>query len=82
MSSNSSVFFSLIVPVFKKDKHIEHTLSSILNQNFKNYEIIIVDDGSYDNTENILKKYKDNKNTIVLTYKKMNLYKYLGWSEW
>jgi glycosyltransferase involved in cell wall biosynthesis len=43
-------FFSVIIPLFNKDKYIENALLSILNQSFSDFEIIIVNDGSTDNS--------------------------------
>ncbi len=51
---------SIIIPSFNQGKYIEETLNSILNQNYSNYEIIIFDGGSTDNTLAILEKYKKN----------------------
>lgn len=44
------IFFSIIIPLYNKDKFIERTLKSIDNQTYKNYEIIIIDDKSIDNS--------------------------------
>ena len=49
---------SVIMPVYNCEKYIEETVRCILNQTYKNIELIIVDDGSTDNTANILKDYK------------------------
>lgn len=49
-------FFSVVVPVFNRSNLLAHTLSSILNQSYKNFEIIIVNDGSTDNTLNVLQQ--------------------------
>ena len=46
---------SIIIPTFNLEKKIEYCLESILNQSYKNYEIIIVDDGSTDNTCEVCK---------------------------
>ena len=51
---------SIIVPVYNAEKYIEKTLESIFAQSFKDYEIIVVDDGSTDNTPAILNYFKDN----------------------
>lgn len=49
---------SVIVPVYNSEKHIEKCINSILNQSYENIELIIVNDGSIDKTETIIKKYK------------------------
>ena len=49
---------SIITPVYNGEKYIEKCIESVLNQTYKNLEMIIVDDGSIDNSENIRKKYK------------------------
>ena len=52
---------SIIVPVYNGEKHIEKCIQSILNQENVNLEIIVVNDGSKDNTKKILEKYNDNE---------------------
>ena len=51
---------SIIVPVYNTQKYIEKCLNSLLNQTFKDVEIILVNDGSKDNSETIIKKYIEN----------------------
>lgn len=48
---------SVIVPVYNVEKYLERCLDSIINQTLKNVEIICVNDGSTDNSINILKEY-------------------------
>lgn len=60
---------SVIVPVYNGGKTIEHCIQSILNQTYKNIYIIVIDDGSTDNTEKILNKYKNNSKIIILKEK-------------
>lgn len=50
---------SVIVPVYNEEKNIERCVKSLLNQDFKDYEIIIINDGSKDNTLKILKQFKE-----------------------
>ena len=45
--------FSIIIPVYNIEKYIEKCMTSILNQTYKDYEIIIVDDGSTDETSKV-----------------------------
>ena len=45
---------SVIIPIYNAEKTIERLLISINSQSYKNYEIILVNDGSTDNTQNIL----------------------------
>ena len=52
-------FFSVIIPVFNKEKFIEATLKSVLNQIFIDFEILIIDDGSTDNSAKIIKRFDD-----------------------
>lgn len=55
---------SIIMPTYNKDKYLDLTLSGFCNQTYENFEIIIVNDGSYDNTEEIIKKYSKTINII------------------
>lgn len=57
--------FSIVIPVYNKEKYISRTLKSILNQTFFNFEIIIVDDGSTDNSIKILKNFDDKRIKVV-----------------
>jgi glycosyltransferase involved in cell wall biosynthesis len=52
---------SIIIPLFNKKLSIEKTIKSILSQTEQNFEIIIVDDGSTDDSINIVKKINDNR---------------------
>lgn len=50
---------SIIIPALNEEKYIEKTLKAVLNQSYKNFEIIVVDNGSTDRTSDIAKKYAD-----------------------
>jgi len=49
---------SVLTTVYNGEKFIEETIKSVLNQSFKDFEYIIVDDGSTDNTREIIRKYE------------------------
>lgn len=56
--------FSIVIPVFNRASLIESTLDSVYNQNWLDFEVIIVDDGSTDELSHILEKYVENKRVI------------------
>ena len=49
--------FSIIVPVYNVEEYIDECLSSIFNQSYKDFEVIVVDDGTKDNSMDIVNKY-------------------------
>lgn len=56
MLSNSCPLVSICIPAYNSVEYIEETINCLLNQTYQNIEIIVVDDGSKDGTEEILKK--------------------------
>lgn len=54
-------FFSIIIPVYNTEKYLQRCLDSVINQTFKDIEIIIVDDCSPQNCEEIVNHYKDDR---------------------
>ena len=56
---------SIIIPVYNCEKYITKCIESLLNQTFKDLEIIIVNDGSTDNSEKIIKNYKDPRIKLI-----------------
>jgi len=64
---------SVIIPVYNTEKYIEKCLNSIANQKMKDFEIIIVNDGSNDDSENIIKNWiENNRNVDIKYFKKEN----------
>ena len=60
---------SIIVPIYNAEKYLDKCLDSIINQTKKELEIILVNDGSTDQTEKIIEKYKDKR---IKYYKNKN----------
>jgi len=68
---NSKMKLSIIIPCYNVEKYVSKTIESVLRQDFDDYEIILIDDGSTDNTLQILHEYS-NKNRKVKVYSKTN----------
>lgn len=62
--------FSIIVPVYKVEKYLNQCVDSLLNQTYKNFEVILVDDGSPDNCPAICDEYALKDNRIKVIHKK------------
>jgi len=56
---------SVVMPVYNEGKYLDKSISSILNQTFKDFELIIVNDKSTDNSLKIIKSYKDKRIKLV-----------------
>ena len=57
---------SIIVPIYNVEKYLEKCIISLINQTYKNIEIILVNDGSPDNSLDICKKYQLKDERIVI----------------
>ena len=60
---------SVIIPVYNIEKHLEKCLDSVIGQTLKNIEIIVVDDGSTDNSPRIIDRYARTDSRIVAIHK-------------
>lgn len=60
---------SIIIPIYNVEDYIDRCLNSIINQSYKNIEIILVDDGSKDNCPKICDEYKKKYNNIKVVHK-------------
>lgn len=56
-NNNHKPIVSVIIPTYNRDKYLEKAIKSVLEQSYKDYELILIDDGSTDDTSKILKKY-------------------------
>ena len=60
---------SVLITVYNNEKYIEKCIQSLKSQSYKNWEAVIIDDGSNDNTPKILKKICRDKRFLVKTFK-------------
>lgn len=56
--------FSIVIPCYNAEKYIERCLESIMKQTYKNFEVIIINDGSTDRSLDIIEKYKEKNKCI------------------
>jgi glycosyltransferase involved in cell wall biosynthesis len=59
------MYFSIIIPLYNKEKYIERCINSILSQSYNNYEIIVVNDGSTDQSYDLVEHYSDSRISII-----------------
>ena len=58
-------FFSVVIPVYNKEKYIRRTLESVLKQTFTDFELILVLDPSTDKTEEVVRSFSDSRIVIL-----------------
>lgn len=56
---------SIVIPVYNSSKHLEECINSVINQTYKNLEIIIVNDKSTDNSLSIINSFKDKRIKVI-----------------
>ena len=69
MNNENRIKISVVIPLYNKQKTIVNTINSVLNQTFKNFEIIIIDDGSNDVSHEMVSRINDER---IKLYKKEN----------
>jgi len=58
---------SIVVPLYNKEGHIGKTLDSILDQTYKEFEVLVVDDGSTDASADVVRSYTDHRIQLIQT---------------
>lgn len=66
------MFFSVVIPVYNVENYLEECIQSVLNQTFRDFEIILIDDGSTDNSPVICDYYAKQYPDLINTYHKEN----------
>ena len=57
MEEKNYIKFSIIIPIFNAEKNLKRTVESVLNQTYKNFELILINDGSKDKSKEICEEY-------------------------
>ncbi|TDL78991.1 glycosyltransferase family 2 protein [Peribacillus frigoritolerans] len=69
---------TVLMPVYNGEKHLFEAIESILNQTYKEFELLIINDGSTDKSEDIIKKFKDSRIRYVVNDYNIGLIKTLN----
>ncbi len=69
-NDSNSIKISIIVPVYNVEKYLSECIDSLINQTYKNIEIILVDDGSTDKSGKICDEYAKKDSRIIVIHKK------------
>lgn len=70
----SNKLVSIIVPVYNVDRYLDECIKSILNKTYKNYELILIDDGSTDNSGSICDSYARCDERIKVLHQKTKVF--------
>ena len=62
---NNPPYFSVVIPLYNKERYIKRTLESVLDQTFTDFEILVVDDGSTDKSYEIIDSIKDPRIRLI-----------------
>ena len=60
------MLISIIIPIYNVEKYLNRCLDSVMKQSFQDIEIILVNDGSTDNSDNIIKSYLFDERIIYI----------------
>lgn len=67
---SEKIVISIVVPVFNVEKELDRCISSLLNQTYSQIEVILVDDGSWDNSSSMCDKYAESDDRVIVIHKK------------
>ena len=72
----NKTIISIIIPIYNVEKYLKECLNSVINQTFKNIEIICVNDGSTDNSQSILEEFSQ-KDPRIIVINKIHFFDYI-----
>lgn len=72
MPKKNTPLVSIIMPVYNAEKYVEKSINSVLNQQYDNWELLIINDSSSDNSKEIIEKYQRKDNRITAIYLPLN----------
>ncbi len=58
-------FISIIIPIYNSQKYIKKNIDSILNQTYKNFELLLINDGSTDDSLSVINSYNDDRIRLI-----------------
>lgn len=65
MKNSKHPFFSVIIPVYNKEDHVKNSIQSVLNQEFEDFELLVVCDPSTDNSTSEVLKFSDSRIKVI-----------------
>ncbi len=65
MASEKKPFFSVVIPLYNKQSHVKETIETVFNQTFQDYEIVVVNDGSTDESAKVVESLQDNRIRLI-----------------
>lgn len=68
--TKQNIEISIVIPVYNTEKYLNHTVKSVKNQTVYNFELILIDDGSTDNSGKIIDQLAENDSRIVVIHQK------------
>lgn len=61
-------FFSVLIPLYHKQNHVKETIETVLQQTFQDFEIVVVNDGSKDESVQVVETIKDERIRLMPNY--------------